>query len=95
MIAPDVDGLDRAGELSAVQSQSGIGSLAFGVPVFRARDRIKAVELADNASDAEDKLLDHAAAILGDRPSILVVTFAPASVDSASLVQPDYGGGRD
>ena len=58
MIAPDVDGLDRAGELAAVQSQSGIGSLDFGVPVFRARDRIKAVELADDAEQAEDALLE-------------------------------------
>ena len=78
MIAPDVDGLDRAGELSAVQSQSGIGPLDFGVPVFRARDRIKAVELADDEQQAEDMLLDQAANILGDQPAILVVTHALA-----------------
>lgn len=78
MIAPDVDGLDRAGELSAVQSQSGIGPLDFGVPVFRARDRIKAVELADDEEQAEEMLLDQAAAILGDQPAILVVTHALA-----------------
>ena len=83
MLAPDVDGLDRAGELSAVQSQSGIGSLDFGVPVFRARDRIKAVALADDAEQAEDMLLDRAADILGGQPAILVVThaLAPESAD--------------
>ncbi len=78
MIAPDVDGLDRAGELSAVQSQSGIGPLDFGVPVFRARDRIKAVDLADDEEQAEEMLLDQAAGILADHPAILVVTHALA-----------------
>ena len=87
MIAPDVDGLDRAGELSAVQSQSGIGSLDFGVPVFRARDRIKAIELADDEDEAEDRLLAHAAEILGDRPAIVVVTHALASEAAARLSQ--------
>ena len=78
MIAPDVDGLDRAAELSAVQSQSGIGPLDFGVPLFRARDRIKAVELADDEEQAEAMLLDRAAEILGAQPAILVVTHALA-----------------
>ena len=87
MIAPDVDGLDRAGELSAVQSQSGIGSLDFGVPVFRARDRIKAIELADDEDEAEDRLLALAAEILGDRPAIVVVTHALASEAAARLSQ--------
>jgi len=85
MLAPDVDGLDRAGELSAVQSQSGIGSLDFGVPVFRARDRIKAVALADDAEQAEDMLLDRAADILGGQPAILVVTHALAPEAAARL----------
>lgn len=77
MLAPDVDGLDQAGELSAVQSQSGIGSLDFGVPVFRARDRIKAVALAEDAEQAED--------ILGGQPAILVVTHALASEAAGRL----------
>ena len=85
MLAPDVDGLDRGGELAAVQSQSGIGSLDFGVPVFRARDRIKAVQLADDAEQAEDALLDLAAGILGDQPAILVVTHALAPEAAARL----------
>lgn len=85
MLAPDVDGLDRAGELAAVQSASGIGSLDFGVPVFRARDRIKAVELADDADQAEDLLLDHAARILDGQPAILVVTHALAPEAAARL----------
>ncbi len=85
MLAPDVDGLDRAGELAAVQSQSGIGSLDFGVPVFRARDRIKAVALADDAEEAETLLLDRAAEILDGQPAILVVTHALAPESAARL----------
>ena len=86
MLAPDVDGLDRAGELAAVQSASGIGSLDFGVPVFRARDRIKAIELADDADQAEDALLDQAERILDGQPAILVVTHALAP-DAAARLQ--------
>lgn len=78
LLAPDVDGLDRAGELAAVQSQSGIGPLDFGVPVFRARDRIKAVDLADDVDQAEAMLLGRAAEILDGQPAILVVTHALA-----------------
>ena len=85
MLAPDVDGLDRAGELAAVQSASGIGSLDFGVPVFRARDRIKAIELADDAEQAEDVLLGHAARILDGQAAILVVTHALAPEAAARL----------
>ncbi len=85
LIAPDVDGLERAGELAMVQSSSGIGPLDFGTPVFRARDRIKAVALGEDAEEAEDLLLDHAAAILGDAPSILVVTHALAPESAARL----------
>lgn len=78
MLAPDAEGLDRAGELAAVESASGIGPLDFGVPVFRARDRIKAVSLEDDAEAAEDALLERAAAALGGEPSIVVVTHAQA-----------------
>lgn len=76
MLAPDVEGLEQAGELAAVESASGIGPLDFGVPVFRARDRIKAVSLEDDAEAAEDVLLERAAAALGGEPSIVVVTHA-------------------
>ena len=76
MLAPDVAGLDRAGELSAVQSQSGLGPLDFGVPVFRARDRIKAVDLADDVAQAESSMLDRAANVLDGQPAIAVVTHA-------------------
>lgn len=85
MITPDVDGLDRAGELPLVTSSSGIGPLDYGVPVFRARDRIKAVDLADDVEEAEDLLLNRAAEILGDAPSILVITHALAPEAASRL----------
>lgn len=78
MIAPDVDGLERAGELAAVESASGIGPLDFGVPVFRARDRIKAVSLEDDAEAAEDALIERVSAALGGQSAIAVVTHALA-----------------
>ncbi len=87
MITPDVDGLDRAGELPLVTSSSGLGALDFGVPVFRARDRIKAVDLADDAQEAEDMLLSRAAEILGNAPSILVITHALAQESASRLAE--------
>jgi len=85
MITPNVDGLDRAGELPLVTSSSGLGPLDYGVPVFRARDRIKAVDLADDAEEAEELLLNRAADILGGEPSIVVVTHALAPEAAARL----------
>lgn len=85
MLAPDVDGLERAGELAAVESASGIGPLDFGVPVFRARDRIKAVSLQDDAEAAEDALLDLASAALGGAEAIVVVTHAQSPDAAARL----------
>ena len=85
MLAPDVEGLEQAGELAAVESASGIGPLDFGVPVFRARDRIKAVSLEDDAEAAEDALLERAAAALGGEPSIVVVTHAQAPAAAERL----------
>ncbi len=85
MITPDVDGLERAGELPLVTSSSGLGPLDYGVPVFRARDRIKAVDLADDAEQAEEMLLNRAAEILGGEPSIVVVTHALAPEAAARL----------
>ena len=85
MITPDVHGLERAGELPLVTSSSGLGPLDFGVPVFRARDRIKAVDLADDTEQAEEMLLNRAADILGGAPSIVVVTHALAPDAAARL----------
>lgn len=85
MLAPDVDGLERAGELAAVESASGIGPLDFGVPVFRARDRIKAVSLEDDAEAAEDTLLELASAALDGDEAILVVTHAQSPDAAARL----------
>lgn len=85
MLAPDVDGLERAGELAAVESASGIGPLDFGVPVFRARDRIKAVSLEDDAEVAEDALLELASAALDGDEAIVVVTHAQSPDAAARL----------
>ena len=85
MLAPDVDGLERAGELAAVESASGIGPLDFGVPVFRARDRIKAVSLEDEAEAAEDALIELASAALGGDEAIVVVTHAQSPDAAARL----------
>lgn len=85
MLAPDVDGLERAGELAAVESASGIGPLDFGVPVFRARDRIKAVSLEDDAEAAEDALLELASAALDGDEAIVVVTHAQSPDAAARL----------
>ena len=86
MLAPDIDGLERAGELAAVESASGIGPLDFGVPVFRARDRIKAVSLQDDAEAAEDALLELASTALGGAEAIVVVTHAQ-SPDAADRLR--------
>ena len=86
-IASDLDQLERSGELAAVQSQSGLGAFDFSVPLFRARDRLKAVSLHDDPSGAEDDLLERAAAALEGRPATVVVTHALNPEAAAGLAE--------
>ena len=75
-VAASLDQLERSGQLQAVASQSGIGSLDDGVPVFRVRDRLRALLLADDAIEGERALLERAEQAAGGAPVTLVVTHA-------------------
>jgi DegV family protein with EDD domain len=78
VIAPSVDQLDRAGQLKIVTSQSGVGPLEPGAPLFRVRDRLTAVAVADDSAGAESDLLDRAEQLADGSPVTLVVTHAQA-----------------
>ncbi len=78
VISPSVEQLDRAGQLKIVTSQSGIGALEPGVPLFRVRDRLTAITVGDDAAAAESELLDRAAQLADGSPVALVVTHAQA-----------------
>ena len=45
LIASSVDQLERAGQLSLVSTQSGVGRLDEGAPLYRVRDQVRAVSL--------------------------------------------------
>ena len=77
-IAPSVDQLDRAGQLQAVTTQSGVGSLEHAVPLFRVRDRLRALAVADDAGAAELDLLERAERVAAGDAVTLVVTHALA-----------------
>lgn len=78
VISPSVEQLDRAGQLKIVTSQSGIGPLEPGVPLFRVRDRLTAIAVADDSAAAESDLLDRAEQLAAGSPVMLVVTHAQA-----------------
>ena len=77
-IALSADQLDRAGQLRAVTTQSGVGALDGGVPLFRVRDRLRALAVADDAGTAEQQLLERAEQVAGGDAVTLVVTHARA-----------------
>ena len=85
VIAPSVEQLDRAGQLQIVTSQSGIGPLEPGVPLFRVRDRVTAIAVADDAAGAESELLDRAERLADGSSVTLVVTHAQAPEEAARL----------
>lgn len=85
LIAPSVDQLERAGQLSIVGTQSGVGRLDEGVPLYRVRDRLRAVSLEDDAAAAEAELIERVAAVVGDDESIIVATHA-GDADAAGRV---------
>lgn len=86
MIAPSMEQLERAGQLQIVTSQSGIGPLEPGVPLFRVRDRLTAIAVADDTAAAESELLDRAEQLADGSPVTLVVTHAQAPEAAERLV---------
>lgn len=86
LIAADLTQLERAGQLAIVASQSGVGPLDDGAPLFRLRGRLTALSVEDDAAAAEAALLDRVEATLDDRPALLVATHAGAPADAARLL---------
>jgi DegV family protein with EDD domain len=86
LLAASLDQLEAAGQLSIVQSQSTVGRLVDGVPVFRLRGRLSAQSIEDDASAAEEALVSQVAKNLAGRPAFLVVTHADAAADAERLL---------
>jgi DegV family protein with EDD domain len=87
LIAPAVDQLERAGQLSIVGTQSGVGRLEEGVPLYRVRDRLRAINLADDRAAAEAALVEQAATVAGDDEAIVVATHAGAPEAAARIAE--------
>jgi DegV family protein with EDD domain len=87
LISTAVDQLERAGQLSLVSTQSGVGRLREGVPLFRVRDQLRAVSLERDAEGAERALVERVAAVVGDDDAILVATHAGAPEAAARLAE--------
>ena len=85
VISSSVDQLERAGQLSLVSTQSGVGRLDEGVPLYRVRDQVRAVTLEHDEAAAEAALVDRVAAVIGDDAAILVATHAMAPEAAARL----------
>jgi DegV family protein with EDD domain len=86
LLAPSLDQLDRAGQLSIVQSQSGVGRLDEGVPLFRLRGRLNAVAIADDSAAAEGLLIERIFETAGDRPVHLIATHVDAPAEAERLL---------
>jgi fatty acid-binding protein DegV len=75
------DGLDflgRSGALDMMNSQSAVGRIDLGAPLFRIRGRISPAAVAHDPGGAEQLLLERAAATAAGREVVVVVTHAEA-----------------
>ncbi len=82
-IPGSLDYLERTGELAILNSQSNVGPIDSGLPLFRVRGRVSAAAACVDAADAMEQLLQRVAATAAGRPLIVVVAAAP---DSASAL---------
>lgn len=86
LIARDLSQLERSGQLAIVASQSNVGPLDAGVPLFRLRGRLTALAVHEGREAAERALVEAIGAKAGDRPVILVATSAAASLEAERLL---------
>jgi DegV family protein with EDD domain len=84
-IARDLGQLERSGQLAAVTTQSNVGALDDGVPLFRVRGRLTAVSVHDSREEAEAALVEQIAAKAVGRQVIVVSTHAGAAGDRDRL----------
>lgn len=78
LIPTELDQLERAGQLTILNSQSAHGPLSDGVPVLRVRGNLSVFRVEDSREAAEQALLDRAADVAGGAPATVVVTHALA-----------------
>ena len=80
-VARDVSQLERSGQLAAVTTQSNVGPLDEGVPLFRVRGRLTAVSVHASREEAEAEMIQRIKSTAAGRPVILVGTGADAGAD--------------
>jgi fatty acid-binding protein DegV len=85
-IARDLAQLERSGQLAAVTTQSNVGPLDEGVPLFRVRGRLTAVSVHGSRAAAEAAMVDRIKTTAAARPVILVATAADADADRSRLL---------
>ncbi len=87
LIASSVDQLERAGQLSLVSTQSGVGRLDEGAPLYRVRDQVRAVSLENDEASAEAALVDRVATVVAGDEAMLVATHADAPEAASRLAE--------
>jgi DegV family protein with EDD domain len=78
VVSAGLEQLQRSGALAAIRAQSSVGRIEDGVPLLRARGRLTAVALLDDAAAAESALVDRVADAATGGEAVLVVTHARA-----------------
>lgn len=77
-IPGSLDLLERSGDLELFNSQSNVGPIDAGIPVFRVRGRVSPVAVAPDHPAAEAALLERIASAAGDREVIAIAVHAEA-----------------
>jgi DegV family protein with EDD domain len=72
-VPASLDYLEQTGDLAMLSSQSSVGMIDNGIPLFRVRGRVSAAAPAADAAAAEDELLKRVEQTAARRPVIVLV----------------------
>jgi DegV family protein with EDD domain len=90
-IPRDLRYLERSGELALLSSQSTVGRIDEGIPLFRVRGRVSAAAATADHASAEDELFARVTAAAGSRPAVVVVGHAAAAEAAERLAARAHG----
>lgn len=80
-----LDYLERTGDLTIFNSQSNIGPIDHGLPIFRVRGRVSAAAVADDAQVAIEEIVRKVGETAAGRPVVLVVAGADPAGPAGQL----------
>jgi fatty acid-binding protein DegV len=81
----DLSFLERTGELASLSSQSSVGPIDGGTPVFRVRGRVSAAAATRDHSEAQATIVERVVNVAAGAPVVIVIAHAGADDHASEL----------